>query len=90
MTIASGTQFHVYLPWGRVSSVKAVVATFNQEKALVGASSVIVQLHRLIVYSTTRRGGWAAVLQCQAWDGECWGEDGGGFIYLVQVGLDVR
>ena len=33
--------------------MKAVVAAFNQEKALVGAFSVIVQLHRLIVYSTT-------------------------------------
>ena len=31
---------------------KAVVAAFNQEKALVGAFSVIVQLHQLIVYST--------------------------------------
>ena len=29
-------------------------ATFNQEKALIGAFSVIVQLHRLIVYSTNR------------------------------------
>ena len=27
--------------------MKAVVAAFNQEKALVGAFSVIVQLHRL-------------------------------------------
>ena len=33
--------------------MKAVVAAFNQEKALVGAFFVIVQLHRLIVYSTT-------------------------------------
>ena len=32
--------------------MKAVVAAFNQEKALVGAISVIVQLHRLIVCST--------------------------------------
>ena len=32
--------------------MKAVVAAFNQEKALVGAFSVIVQLHWLIVYST--------------------------------------
>ena len=32
------------------------VAAFNQEKALVGAFSVIVQLHRLIVYSTTLYG----------------------------------
>ena len=32
--------------------MKAVVAAFNQEKALVGAFSMIVQLHRLIVYST--------------------------------------
>ena len=29
--------------------MKAVIAAFNQEKALVGAFSVIVQLHRLIV-----------------------------------------
>ena len=29
-------------------NVKVVVAAFNQEKALVGAFSVIVQLHRLI------------------------------------------
>ena len=33
--------------------MKAVVAAFNQEKALVGAFFVIVQLHRLIVYSTS-------------------------------------
>ena len=31
-----------------LSYVKAVVASYNQEKALVGAFSVIVQLHRLI------------------------------------------
>ena len=35
-----------------VLNVKAVVAAFNQEKALVGAFSVIVQLQRLIVHST--------------------------------------
>ena len=35
-----------------VSNVKVLLGTFNQEKALVGAFSVIVQLHRLIVYST--------------------------------------
>ena len=33
--------------------MKALVNTFNQEKALVGAFSVIVQLRRLIVYSTS-------------------------------------
>ena len=32
--------------------MKALVVAFNQEKALVGAFSVIVQLYRLIVYST--------------------------------------
>ena len=32
-----------------------VVAAFNQEKALVGAFSVMVQLCRLIVYSTTKK-----------------------------------
>ena len=37
--------------------MKALVATFNQEKALVGAFSVIVQLHRLIVYSTINNTG---------------------------------
>ena len=31
--------------------VKVVVAAFNQEKALAGAFSVIVQLHRFIVYT---------------------------------------
>ena len=31
-----------------VLNVKALEGTFNQEKALVGAFSVIVQLHRLI------------------------------------------
>ena len=34
-----------------VLNVKALVGAFNQEKALVGAFSVIVQLHRLIVYT---------------------------------------
>ena len=38
-----------------VLNVKAVVAAFNQEKVLVGAFSVIVELRRLIVYSTSRR-----------------------------------
>ena len=35
--------------------MKAVVAAFNQEKALVGAFAVIVQLHRLIVYTAQLR-----------------------------------
>ena len=33
--------------------MKVIVGTFNQEKALVGAFSVIIQLLRLIVCSTT-------------------------------------
>ena len=47
--IASRTQFHVERPWGQhpfsiVSlNVNAVVAAFNQEKALVGAFSVIYE-----------------------------------------------
>ena len=36
--------------------MKAIVGAFNQEKALVGAFSVIAQLHRLIVYSTSVSG----------------------------------
>ena len=45
MIIVSGTQFHVYLPWGpnSVLNVKALVGAFNQEKALVEAFSVIVK-----------------------------------------------
>ena len=44
-----GTQFKVYLLFSIVSynrfvNVKAVVSVFNQEKALVGASSVITNL----------------------------------------------
>ena len=38
---------------GVYTNVKAVVAAFNQEKALVGAFSVIVQICRLIVSSST-------------------------------------
>ena len=36
-----------------VLNVKAIVGAFNQEKALVGAFSVIVQLHKLIACSST-------------------------------------
>ena len=52
--------------------MKAVVAAFNQEKALAGALSVIVQLHRFIVYSTSYElclrsvDGGHATLQLQA------------------------
>ena len=44
--------------------MKAVVAAFNQEKALVGAFSVIVQLHRLIVYGTNL---FSMVHKCSSW-----------------------
>ena len=37
--------------------MKALVGAFNQERALVGAFSVIVQVHRLIIYSTSPGGG---------------------------------
>ena len=62
MTFASASQFHVYTYCGvkarlayclnSVLNVKALIGAFNQEKALVGAFSVIVQFHWLIVYST--------------------------------------
>ena len=47
MTCASASQFHVNARLAKclnssVLNVKAVVGTFNQEKALVGAFSVIV------------------------------------------------
>ena len=49
MTFASVSQFHAFLPWGQrpfsivnsVLNVEALVGAFNQEKALVGAFSVI-------------------------------------------------
>ena len=52
MTLALATQFHVYLLWGQhlfsivstVLNVKAVVAAFNQEKALVEAFYMITNL----------------------------------------------
>ena len=47
MIIVSASQFHVYLPLSiclnSVLNVKALVGAFNQEKALVGAFSVIVK-----------------------------------------------
>ena len=44
MIIVWRTQFHVYLPWGqRLFSINSVLN--------IGAFSVIVQLHRLIVYT---------------------------------------
>ena len=41
--------------------MKALVGAFNQEKALVGAFSVIVKLHRLLVYSTSPHAAVSAV-----------------------------
>ena len=45
MIIVLGTQFHVYLlsRLNSVFNVKALVGVLNQEKALVGAFSVIVK-----------------------------------------------
>ena len=45
--------------------MKAVVAAFNQEKALVGAFSMIVQLRRLIANSYS---GDRCTVQCEAWE----------------------
>ena len=38
-----------YLPWDSVSNVKALVGTLNQEKALIGAFSVIAKSWRIFV-----------------------------------------
>ena len=47
MTFASQTQFHVERPWGQRPFSKCLnsvlIGAFNQEKAQVGAFSVIVQ-----------------------------------------------
>ena len=52
-----------------ILNVKALVCTFNKEKALVGAFSVIAQIRRLIVCSSSYivavvRGGVLKVVQC--------------------------
>ena len=61
MMIVSASQFYVYLPClgaclaqclNSVLNAKVPVSAFNQEKALIEAFSVIVQLHRLIVCSS--------------------------------------
>ena len=44
--------------------MKAVVAAFNQEKALVGAFSVIVKLRRLIANSSSGKGDSEAAAGC--------------------------
>ena len=48
--------------------MKAIIAAFNQEKALVGAFSVIIQLSRRFVSNSTqylsRRGGMVMVKMC--------------------------
>ena len=65
-----------------------LVGSFNQEKALVGAFSVIVQLRRLIVYSTTYEvpevdGEVAAEQRLAAGDGEQRGQQ-----LAVELGLE--
>ena len=53
MTFALRTQFHVERPWGQCL---AVVAAFNQEKAQVGAFSVITNLRIAFVRISTSLG----------------------------------
>ena len=50
--------------------MKVLVCAFNQEKALLGAFSMIVQLHRLIVCSTTVDLTWLEKLEklMQPWN----------------------
>ena len=47
MSTYRGVNVHLAYCLNNVLNVKAVVAAFNQEKALVGAFSVIVQLRRV-------------------------------------------
>ena len=77
MIIASASQFHVCLPWvnvplakclNRVLNVKALVGAFNQEKALVGAFSVIMITLRWFVWSSTWRVTWHDMVWRQAED----------------------
>ena len=43
-----------YAKWALALALKGIVADFNQEKALVGAFSVIIHHRRLIVNSTSQ------------------------------------
>ena len=58
----SASQFHVYLLWGQrpfsVLNVKGVVAAFNQEKALVGAFTVITNLRMELFQALMRSVHW--------------------------------
>ena len=61
MTFASASQFHIYIVGLRLClsnlNVKALVGTFNQKKALVGAFSMIVKSLRTFVSSSNTRTG---------------------------------
>ena len=58
--------------------MKAVVAAFNQEKALVGAFSVIVQLHNYLSGGVAEAGGEAGRVQLCSGAGLGGGPPGGG------------
>ena len=76
MTFALRTQFHVERPWGQclfsvliVSLyVKVVVAAFNQEKALLGAFSVItnlrMELFEALIHTATHSTAGYFALHC--------------------------
>ena len=72
MTFASRTQFHIERQWGlkSVLNVKAVVATFNQENALIGVFFVITNLRMDLFEALPLTPGG------QPWSGElkCWNQ----------------
>ena len=89
MIIASQTQFHVERPWDQcLFNVKAVVAVaaFNQEKALVGAFSVITNVRMdlfeaLDVNRVKHQGSLPDSPGCRWWTrtrrrGRCWRRSG--------------
>ena len=53
MSTYRGVNTHLALCLNSVLNVKVLVGAFNQEEAQIGAFSMIVQLHQLIVYSTS-------------------------------------
>ena len=55
-----------------VLNVKAVIGAFNQAETLIGAFSMIVQLHRLIVYSTSDNIGGKEARNCGVPGGALW------------------
>ena len=60
MTFASASQFHVFLPWGQ----RPIKSESGSSRFQPGEGPRIVQLHRLIVHSTSQQSAVMARTGC--------------------------